>query len=231
MSDGERDIGTIEKQLRRHTRDRRWLLENTLSHVDRSTDPAIRGLILLLPILILVLLAQLFLSYLSLLPQIELIDVTGILFIDQMLRLAVSLGAVAALLTVTGYLVNTGIGRRLEWWVDQKVGAIPFFGAVYSGSKMLMDKVLLGTGDFQSPIKIDFGGVRVTGFRTGKQAGDGRSIVFIPTAPNITTGIVAEIPDYRLEETDEDVQSAFARIISAGFGGREEFLADQAQAR
>lgn len=229
MSDESTNRGRIEKRIRGEGRGGTWLLGNTLSRIDRSKDPAVRGVIVLLPILLVLLLVRWFLSFLSAVPRIELIDVTGVLFIDQLLRLAVSLGAAIAVLTVAGYLVRTPAGRKIEWWIDRKMGAVPFFGAVYRGSKVITDKLLLGTEDFRSPVKIEFHGIRITGFRTGKQAEDGRSIVFIPTAPNITTGIVAEIPDYRLEETDEDVEHAFARIISAGFGGREEALAEEVE--
>lgn len=50
----------------------------------------------------------------------------------------------------------------------------------------------------------------MAGFKTGNCAPDGREVVFIPTAPNITTGFIVEL--------DGSVEDALTRVISCGFG-------------
>ncbi len=58
----------------------------------------------------------------------------------------------------------------------------------------------------------------MTGFKTGNRASDGRVVVFIPTAPNITTGFVVELAREDVRELDESTEDALIRIISCGFG-------------
>jgi len=60
--------------------------------------------------------------------------------------------------------------------------------------------------------------MRMTAFKTGKTTDDGRIVLFLPTAPNITTGFVIEIEPEDVTEVDERVEEALMRILSAGFG-------------
>lgn len=58
----------------------------------------------------------------------------------------------------------------------------------------------------------------MTAFKTGKSTEDGRDVLFLPTAPNITTGYVVEVKPDRYTEIEESVEDALTRILSAGFG-------------
>jgi uncharacterized membrane protein len=64
--------------------------------------------------------------------------------------------------------------------------------------------------------------MRMTGFKTGKRTDDGRDILFLPTAPNITTGFVVEVDPDSYTEVDETVEEALTRVLSAGFGDTKE---------
>jgi uncharacterized membrane protein len=57
----------------------------------------------------------------------------------------------------------------------------------------------------------------MTAFRTGKKTRDGKIVLFMPTAPNITTGFVIEVEPDRIEETGETVEEGMTRVLSAGF--------------
>jgi uncharacterized membrane protein len=57
----------------------------------------------------------------------------------------------------------------------------------------------------------------MTAFKTGKRTKDGREVLFMPTAPNITTGFVMEVESEDITETNERVEEALTRILSAGF--------------
>jgi uncharacterized membrane protein len=61
----------------------------------------------------------------------------------------------------------------------------------------------------------------MTAFKTGKRTQDGREVLFMPTAPNITTGFVIEVDPDQFTETDERVEEALTRILSAGFAEEE----------
>ena len=62
----------------------------------------------------------------------------------------------------------------------------------------------------------------MTAFKTGREAPDGRKLLFLPTAPNITSGFVIEVDEEDIIETDENVEEALTRILSAGFGERDD---------
>jgi len=62
----------------------------------------------------------------------------------------------------------------------------------------------------------------MTAFKTGKTTDDGRDVLFLPTAPNITTGYVVEVEPDVYTEIDETVEDSLTRILSAGFGENED---------
>jgi uncharacterized membrane protein len=98
---------------------------------------------------------------------------------------------------------------------------------VYNASKMGVETALSGTDNLQQPVKLEtWNGVRMTAFQTGRRAEDGRELLFLPTAPNITTGFVIEVDEERFEATGETVEDALTRIISAGFAENERDVAE-----
>ncbi|WP_435127356.1 DUF502 domain-containing protein [Halobaculum sp. D14] len=118
-----------------------------------------------------------------------------------------------------GYLMRTTSGRFLESFVDDTVNRVPGLRVVYNASKLAVETALTGTGELQKPVKLEtWPGMRMTAFKTGKTTDDGRVVVFMPTAPNITTGFVIEVDPENVTETDERVEEALTRILSAGFG-------------
>jgi uncharacterized membrane protein len=62
----------------------------------------------------------------------------------------------------------------------------------------------------------------MTAFKTGQKTDDGRDLLFLPTAPNITTGFVIEVEPEDYTETDESLEDALTRVLSAGFGENNE---------
>mgnify|MGYP000678183032 FL=1 len=118
-----------------------------------------------------------------------------------------------------GYLMRTAIGTLVEAGIDDLMNRLPGLRVVYNASKMAVETALGGTEELQEPVKIEtWDGMRMTAFKTGQRAADGRELLFLPTAPNITTGFVIELESDQYEETDESVEDALTRILSAGFG-------------
>ncbi|MFD1513164.1 DUF502 domain-containing protein [Halomarina rubra] len=132
--------------------------------------------------------------------------------------------AVLLLLTLSvGYMMRTTFGDLVEGGIDSSMNRIPGLRVVYNASKMAVETAVQGPEDLQSPVKIEtWQGMRMTGFKTGKQADDGRELLFLPTAPNITTGFVVEVEPESYTEVDETVEDALTRILSAGFGDAKE---------
>ncbi|MXR51586.1 DUF502 domain-containing protein [Halovenus sp. WSH3] len=118
-----------------------------------------------------------------------------------------------------GYLMRTAVGSVLERALDDLINQLPGLRVIYNASKMAVETALSGTGDLQAPVRLEvWDGLRMTAFKTGKTTTDGRDILFLPTAPNITSGFVIEVEEDRYEEIDDSVERALTRILSAGFG-------------
>ena len=73
-------------------------------------------------------------------------------------------------------------------------------------------------------------GMRLTAFTTGKRTADGRLLIFLPTAPNVTSGLLLEIEPEKVIETEEHVEDALSRILSAGFGEASSHNTEQVRA-
>jgi len=134
-------------------------------------------------------------------------------------RVLLTLVVFVLLVFSVGYLMRTALGNLIEDGLDDVMNRLPGLRVVYNASKMAVETALSGTDDLQSPVKIEtWDGKRMTAFKTGQTAPDGRDMLFLPTAPNITTGFVIEVDEDEYEEVDESVEDALTRILSAGFG-------------
>jgi uncharacterized membrane protein len=139
------------------------------------------------------------------------------------LRVAVTLVVFVLLVFAIGYLMRTALGGVLEGVLDDIVNQIPGLRVIYNASKMAVETAVGGTEELQSPVKLEvWDGLRMTAFKTGKKGDDGRDLLFLPTAPNITTGFVVAVEPDRYTESNESVEDALTRILSAGFGETEE---------
>jgi uncharacterized membrane protein len=119
--------------------------------------------------------------------------------------------------------MRTALGSLLERALDDLMNRLPGLRVVYNASKMAVETALGGTDSLQAPVKLEtWDGLRMTAFKTGKTTADGKEILFLPTAPNITTGFVIEVEPERFDEVDESVEDALTRILSAGFGDTNE---------
>ncbi|MFW6153400.1 MAG: DUF502 domain-containing protein [Halobacteriota archaeon] len=137
----------------------------------------------------------------------------------EYLRVVLTLIAFALLVFAVGYLMRTAAGQFAESTVDNLMNRLPGVRVVYNASKMAIETALGEQTTLQTPIKVEpWEGVRMTAFKTGNVTSDGLEVVFMPTSPNVTTGFVMEIPPEDIIETDEQVEQALTRLLSAGFG-------------
>ena len=181
------------------------------------------GLIILVPLLVTAYIILWLYSALAGVPlPVENVTVTvGAVSYDLGTPLRVLLTLVIFVLLVfsLGYLMRTTFGDVIEGTLDDVMNQIPGLRVVYNASKMAVETVVSGTDDLQAPVKLEtWEGLRMTAFKTGKRTEDGRDVLFLPTAPNITTGFVVEVDPDAYEETDERVEDALTRVLSAGFG-------------
>ncbi|MEZ3145229.1 DUF502 domain-containing protein [Halobaculum sp. MBLA0143] len=140
----------------------------------------------------------------------------------EVAQVLVALVVFVLLVFSAGYLMRTTAGRVLEGVIDDTINRVPGLRVVYNASKLAIETALTGTDELQTPVKIEpWPGMRMTAFKTGQTTTDGRETVFLPTAPNITTGFVIEVDPDDITETDERVEEALTRILSAGFGEQD----------
>lgn len=168
------------------------------------------GLIILVPLLVTIVVLAWIYNRLTQVPiPVESDPVRALLSIVIFILLVFSVG----------YLMRTAVGSVLERALDDIINQLPGLRVIYNASKMAVETALSGTSDLQAPVRLEvWDGLRMTAFKTGKQTADGRDVLFLPTAPNITSGFVIEVEEDRYEEIDDSVEQALTRILSAGFG-------------
>ena len=139
------------------------------------------------------------------------------------LELGLTLGLFLSVTLAAGYLMRTQLGRIAEGLFDDVVNRVPGVRVLYNASKLAVETAVSGANELQQPVKLEpWNGMRMTAFKTGQKTADGRDVLFMPTAPNITTGFVVEVESDEYEETDETVEEALTRVLSAGFGESNE---------
>ncbi|MDG5819473.1 DUF502 domain-containing protein [Natronococcus sp. A-GB7] len=193
-----------------------------------------RGLIVIVPITITAFLVYVLYSFVSTFVPTMLLDGAaleavlpgvgdrGREIVAGLLRVVAVLSIVAALMYLLGHLARTTAGELFEAWLDRAANRVPGLRLVYNASKTTTE-VTVGSESVQGPVKLEiWRGIRMTAFKTGHQTEDDRVMLFLPTAPNISTGFVLEADPDDITELDESTESALTRIISAGFGGDDE---------
>ena len=173
------------------------------------------GLVILVPLLVTVYVVAIVYRSIANLPYLN----AALANQPTWVQVAVILVLFGLLVLSVGYLMRTTLGDVLEAALDSLMNQLPGLRVIYNASKMAVETAVSGPEDLQTPVKLEvWDGMRMTAFKTGKSTDDGRDVLFLPTAPNITTGYVVEVKPDRYTEVDESVEDALTRILSAGFG-------------
>ena len=171
------------------------------------------GLVVLLPIIV-----TLYVVYWLYVRLASVALLTGTIQ-NPLARVLITLLVFVLVVFAIGYLMRTALGSIAEDYIDGVFNRLPGLRIVYNASKMGVETALTGTSDLQTPVKVEvWDNMRMTAFKTGKKSKEGRDILFLPTAPNITTGFVIEMEREDYEVIDEKVEDALTRVLSAGFG-------------
>jgi len=170
------------------------------------------GLVVLLPILVSVFALRWLYTKLAALPLVEGVQppaVGVVLIIVLFVTWVFSIG----------YLMRTALGTVLAMRLDALMNRVPGIRVVYNASKMAIETAVADTDGLKRPVKLKpWGDLRVTAFDTGNESDEGNPVIFIPTSPNVTSGIVVEVDEEDVIELDESVEDALTRVLSAGFG-------------
>jgi uncharacterized membrane protein len=135
-------------------------------------------------------------------------------------------GATILLLYGAGWLARSYVGTQLVLLWDKFIQKVPVFGTIHMAAKQVMKAIASSSGDgFKRVVLVHLNDPDsyVIGFVTGSMRlldGQERKNVFVPTAPNPTTGVLMLLKAEQLIETDLSVEEAMRMIVSAGLVDR-----------
>jgi len=123
-----------------------------------------------------------------------------------------------------GFMATHVIGRRVLDRFEAFMLRIPVVGSIYSGAKQML-QTIQGMGANPKPkraVVVEYlvPGSYLFGYATGHftEAGTGREMttVFVPTAPNPTTGLIFAIPSEKVRDCDLSMEEATKMLVSGG---------------
>ncbi|HEX4302436.1 MAG TPA: DUF502 domain-containing protein [Rhizomicrobium sp.] len=135
------------------------------------------------------------------------------------------IGVVVALLALytIGAIASRVLGQRVIHLFEQLIVRIPLVETIYSAAKKLVDVLRQKPGaESQRVVLIDFPspGLKAIGFvmRTFPDAKTGEILaaVYVPTAPNPTSGYLQILPLAKLTMTELQSDEAMTMILSGG---------------
>jgi uncharacterized membrane protein len=135
--------------------------------------------------------------------------------------LAVSILIVLFVLYLVGSFGQVLIGRRIIGIGENLLLQIPLVRTIYSATKQVIQGFSQDQAAFKSVVMLEFPrpGFLALGFLTGhmrNSQGKKYCKVFIPTAPNPTSGYFQIVPAEEVRETGITVEEAFKILISGG---------------
>jgi uncharacterized membrane protein len=152
--------------------------------------------------------------------------------LQELINLGVGLLVPLLGILLIGLMARNIVGRWLLEFGEGTLLRIPLAGSVYKTLKQLLETFLQGNSSrFRRVVLVEYPreGLYALGFVTGVlgtalQAGFSEPMlsVFIPTAPNPTTGWYTVVPEGAVKDLDLSVEDAFRTIISAGIVSPDE---------
>jgi uncharacterized membrane protein len=140
--------------------------------------------------------------------------------------------ATLLLLLLVGVLVGNFIGAQLLRWLDELVMHIPVARTIYGATKQLMSSIQNGQGgSFKDVVMIEWPGPGsyTLGFIASQNCkwtklpkNDELIAIYIPTAPNPTSGYVIMINASKVIPTQIAPEEALTWAISGGVVGPRE---------
>lgn len=129
-------------------------------------------------------------------------------------------------------LLGVKIGQRKFFdFLESRIMKIPIVGTIYGGTRQILNSfTTTNANKFLEVVFMEFPrrGIHTVGFVTHKvKDRNGKKVlnVFIPTAPNPTSGFLQIVPESDVVKTTMSVDEAMKLIVSAGKVTRED-LAD-----
>ena len=137
-------------------------------------------------------------------------------------------GVILTLLVIlfVGVLARNFIGRRLVSWWELLLARIPVVSAIYLSVKQVSDTLFSPSGQaFRKAVLVQFPreGAWTVGFVVGdpgehlkRTLSPAHATVYVPTAPNPTSGYILILPPEQMVELDITVDDALKFVVSMG---------------
>jgi uncharacterized membrane protein len=144
---------------------------------------------------------------------------------NQWFLYIVGTGFALFILYLVGSLATRVIGQQLLQGFEDLLERVPFIHMIYSSTKKVITALQPKAENVQRVVLIDFpnADMRAIGFamRTFTETTTGKELtaVFVPTAPNPTSGYLEIVPSDRVIAVDMTADQAMAMIISGGVVG------------
>lgn len=127
------------------------------------------------------------------------------------------------ILWIVGALAANVVGRSLLQYAREALEGLPLVRTIYGPVQQLMESLTSpGKAGFEKVVLVEYPrtGLWTLGFLAGNvprtaEATPAHSI-FVPTAPNPTTGFMLIVPPEQLRPTELGVEEALKMIVSAG---------------
>ena len=152
--------------------------------------------------------------------------------LQELINLGLGLLVPLLAILLIGLMARNIVGRWLLEFGEGTLQRIPVAGSVYKTLKQLLETFLRDNSSrFRRVVLVEYPreGLYALGFVTGVlgatlSAGFEKPMlsVFIPTAPNPTTGWYAVVPEASVKDLNLSVEDAFRTIISAGIVSPDE---------
>jgi uncharacterized membrane protein len=134
--------------------------------------------------------------------------------------------ATLLLLFLVGALVGNFIGAQLQTWLDELAMRIPVVKGIYGATKQLMNAIQSGHGgSFKEVVLVEWPhpGSYTLGFVanrdcgwTGRPETGGFIAVYIPTAPNPTSGYIVMLDESKVQPLTVGPEEALTWAVSGG---------------
>lgn len=127
------------------------------------------------------------------------------------------------ILWVVGALATNVVGRSLWQFAREMLEGLPLVRTIYAPIQQLMESLTSpGKAGFEKVVLVEYPriGMWTLGFLAGNVPREDEAVpahsIFVPTAPNPTTGFMLIVPPEQLRPTDLRVEEALKMIVSAG---------------
>lgn len=137
----------------------------------------------------------------------------------------ISATATLLLLFLVGLLVGNFLGRQVLAWTDELMLMIPGVKGIYGATKQVLGAIQSGQGgSFKEVVLVEWPhpGSVTLGFLARRdcswavKGGETMVAVYIPTAPNPTSGYVVMLEEAKVRPVDISPEQAFTWAVSGG---------------